>query len=73
MAESIKVPRAEFEAVIKALLTTPPMPANAITEETTQGRREAARTTEARLGLCAERFKSLLYLKSHHPRNVVHN
>jgi hypothetical protein len=31
MSESLKVPRAEFEAVIKALLHTPPMPANAIT------------------------------------------
>jgi hypothetical protein len=28
MTESIKVPRAEFEAVIKALLKTPPMPAS---------------------------------------------
>lgn len=28
-----KVPRAEFEAVIKALLNTPPMPANAITDK----------------------------------------
>jgi hypothetical protein len=28
-----KVPRAEFEAVIKALLRTPPMPANAITDK----------------------------------------
>ena len=28
-----KVPRAEFEAVIKALLSTPPMPASAITDK----------------------------------------
>ena len=28
-----KVPRAEFEAVIKALLNTPPMPASAITDK----------------------------------------
>ena len=26
MAESLKVPKEEFEAVIKALLNTPPMP-----------------------------------------------
>jgi hypothetical protein len=33
VAEPLKVPRAEFEAVIKALLNTPPMPANAITDK----------------------------------------
>ena len=31
MTESLKVPKEQFEAVIKALLSTPPMPANAIT------------------------------------------
>ena len=30
VAESLKVPKAEFEAVIKALLNTPPMPASDI-------------------------------------------
>ena len=30
MADIPKVPKAEFEAVIKALLNTPPMPADAI-------------------------------------------
>ena len=33
MANIPKVPRAEFEAVIKALLATPPMPANAIEDK----------------------------------------
>ena len=33
VADIPKVPRAEFEAVIKALLSTPPMPASAITDK----------------------------------------
>jgi hypothetical protein len=36
-----KVPRAEFEAVIKSLLNTPPMPANAITDK--RPRKEGAK------------------------------
>ena len=36
-----KVPREEFEAVIKALLNTPPMPANAITDK--RPRKEGAK------------------------------
>jgi hypothetical protein len=39
--DTIKVPRAEFEAVIKALLSTPPMPANAITDK--RPRKEGAK------------------------------
>jgi hypothetical protein len=33
VAESLKVPKDKFEAVIKALLSTPPMPASAITDK----------------------------------------
>jgi hypothetical protein len=33
MAEPLKVPKAEFEAVIKALLSTPPMPMAEIPRE----------------------------------------
>jgi hypothetical protein len=41
VAESVKVPRAEFEAVIKVLLQTPPMPASAITDK--RPRKEGAK------------------------------
>jgi hypothetical protein len=46
--EFLKVPKEQFEAVMRALLNTKPMPASERHEAGTEGR-EAAREEEARL------------------------
>jgi len=48
VAESLKVPKEPFEAVIRALLDAPPMPASGIPRK--RGPKAKAATKEARRG-----------------------